>query len=179
VHAPGRGRVPSGRALREWQVDQAAEREVAGSCWGTGLVFTTATGTPLGARHILRVVPGRLREGRARPGLGASGSAAHVRLAAVRRWHGDRKDCTACWPCQQPLSPRPYTGKSSGRSSRRAPRLGFELFELATSHRFSLHVRSPEARDRLSPHREWAGGGISRWRGDYGSWSKAADGAPT
>ena len=42
-------------ALREWQVDQAAEREVAGSCWGTGLVFTTATGTPLGARHIRKM----------------------------------------------------------------------------------------------------------------------------
>ena len=41
------------RALREWQADQAAEREAAGSRWqDTGRVFTTATGTPLGARHI-------------------------------------------------------------------------------------------------------------------------------
>jgi len=35
-------------ALREWQVDQAAERKTAGSHWqDTGRVFTTATGTPL------------------------------------------------------------------------------------------------------------------------------------
>jgi hypothetical protein len=34
-------------ALREWQADQAAEREAAGSRWqDTGLVFTTAIGTP-------------------------------------------------------------------------------------------------------------------------------------
>jgi integrase len=38
-------------ALREWQADQAAELEAAGSRWqDTGLVFTTATGTPLAAR---------------------------------------------------------------------------------------------------------------------------------
>jgi integrase len=43
-------------ALREWQVDQAAEREVAGSHWqDTGRVFTTATGTPLDARHIRKM----------------------------------------------------------------------------------------------------------------------------
>jgi integrase len=43
-------------ALREWQVDQAAEREAAGSRWqDTGEVFTTATGTPLGARHIRKM----------------------------------------------------------------------------------------------------------------------------
>jgi hypothetical protein len=47
-------------------------------------------------------VPGRLREGRVWQGLGASGPAAYVRLAAVRRWHGDREDRTVCWPCQQP-----------------------------------------------------------------------------
>ena len=43
-------------ALREWQVDQVAEREAAGS-YGqdTGRVFTTATGTPLGARHIRKM----------------------------------------------------------------------------------------------------------------------------
>jgi site-specific recombinase XerD len=42
--------------LREWQVDQAAEREAAGSQWqDTGRVFTTATGTPLGARHIRKM----------------------------------------------------------------------------------------------------------------------------
>jgi hypothetical protein len=49
-------------ALREWQADQAAEREAAGSRrQDTGRVFTTATGTPLGARRIRRDVPGRLR----------------------------------------------------------------------------------------------------------------------
>ena len=43
-------------ALREWQEDQAAEREAAGSHWqDTGRVFTTATGTPLGARHIRKM----------------------------------------------------------------------------------------------------------------------------
>jgi integrase len=43
-------------ALREWRVDQAAERGAAGSHWqGTGRVFTTATGTPLGARHIWKM----------------------------------------------------------------------------------------------------------------------------
>ncbi len=43
-------------ALREWQVDQAAEREAAGSRWqDTGRVFTTAAGTPLGARHIRKM----------------------------------------------------------------------------------------------------------------------------
>jgi site-specific recombinase XerD len=53
---PYGGRVPSGRALREWQGDQAAEREAAGSRWqDTGTVFTTATGTPLGARHIRKM----------------------------------------------------------------------------------------------------------------------------
>jgi site-specific recombinase XerC len=77
VHAPGRGkgaqgpeetrRPPRSRralklaqmavgALREWQVDQAAEREAAGPQWqDTGRVFTTATGTPLGARHIRKM----------------------------------------------------------------------------------------------------------------------------
>jgi hypothetical protein len=49
-------------ALGEWQADQAAEREAAGSRrQDTGRVFTTATGTPLGARRIRRDVPGRLR----------------------------------------------------------------------------------------------------------------------
>ena len=43
-------------ALREWQADQAAEREAAGSRWqDTGLVFTTATGTPLAARPIRKM----------------------------------------------------------------------------------------------------------------------------
>ena len=43
-------------ALGEWRVDQGAEREAAGSHWqDTGRVFTTATGTPLGARHIRRI----------------------------------------------------------------------------------------------------------------------------
>ena len=43
-------------ALREWQVDQAAEQEAARSHWqDTGRVFTTATGTPLGARHIRKM----------------------------------------------------------------------------------------------------------------------------
>jgi site-specific recombinase XerD len=43
-------------ALREWQADQAAEREAAGSHrQDTGRVFTTATGTPLGARHIRKM----------------------------------------------------------------------------------------------------------------------------
>ena len=43
-------------ALREWQADQAPEREAAGSRWqDTGLVFTTATGTPLAARPIRKM----------------------------------------------------------------------------------------------------------------------------
>jgi len=43
-------------ALGEEQVDQAAEREAAGSRWrDTGRVFTTATGTPLAARHIRKM----------------------------------------------------------------------------------------------------------------------------
>ncbi len=43
-------------ALREWQADQAAEWEAAGSRWqDTGLVFTTATGTPLAARPIRKM----------------------------------------------------------------------------------------------------------------------------
>jgi hypothetical protein len=34
-----------------------AEREAAGSRWpGAGRVFTAATGTPLGAKHIRRVL---------------------------------------------------------------------------------------------------------------------------
>jgi hypothetical protein len=76
-------------ALREWQADQAA-----GGC------RITLAGQRLGIHHGHRYaagceahpdknVPGRLREGPARQGLGASGSSAHVRLAAVRRWHGD------------------------------------------------------------------------------------------
>ena len=89
-------------ALREWQVDQAAEREAAGSHWqDTGRVFTTATGTPLSARHIRKMFQDVCeRPGSA--GTGRPGPAAHVRLAAVRRWHGDREDRTAGWPCQQP-----------------------------------------------------------------------------
>jgi hypothetical protein len=108
-------------ALREWQVDQAPDREAAGSHWqDTGRVFTTATGTPLGARAHPQDVPGRLRKGRGRPGLGASGPSAHVRLAAVRRWHGDREDRTACRPCQQPchrdrLPTRAPAGPAGGR----------------------------------------------------------------
>jgi hypothetical protein len=49
-----------------------------------------------------------LRESRARRGLGTSGSAAHVRLTAVRRWHGDREDRTACRPRQQPVTETVY-----------------------------------------------------------------------
>jgi len=88
-------------ALREWQVDQAAERAAAGSHWqDTGRVFTTATGTPLGARHIRKM----FQDVCERAGLGRDWAprdlSAHVRLAAVRRRHGDREDRTACWPCQ-------------------------------------------------------------------------------
>ncbi len=37
-------------------MDHAAEREAAGSRWqDTGRVFTTATGIPLGARHIRKM----------------------------------------------------------------------------------------------------------------------------
>lgn len=43
-------------ALRQWQADQAAERQAAGSRWqDTGLVFTTATGTPLAARPVRKM----------------------------------------------------------------------------------------------------------------------------
>jgi len=43
-------------ALRAWQADQTAEREAAGSRWqDTGRVFTTATGTPLGARQVRKM----------------------------------------------------------------------------------------------------------------------------
>ena len=43
-------------ALREWQADQAAERAAAGSRWQkTGLVFTTAIGTPLAARPVRKM----------------------------------------------------------------------------------------------------------------------------
>jgi hypothetical protein len=43
-------------ALGERKADQAAEREAAGSYWqDTGRVFTTATGTPLGARHARKM----------------------------------------------------------------------------------------------------------------------------
>jgi hypothetical protein len=72
------------RALREWQVDQAAEREAAGS---------QLAGHRPGIHHGHRYaagceahpedVPGRVQEGRVWQGLGASGPAAHVRLAAV------------------------------------------------------------------------------------------------
>jgi len=98
---PDGKRVPGGRALREWRVDQAAERAVAGSHWqDTGRVFTTATGTPLGARHIRKM----FQDVCERAGLGRDWAprdlSAHVRLAAVRRRHGDREDRTACWPCQ-------------------------------------------------------------------------------
>jgi hypothetical protein len=89
-------------ALREWQADQAAEREAAGSRWqDTGRVFTTATGTPLGARHVRKM----FQDVCERAGLGrdwAPRDLRHVRLAAVRGWHGDREDRTACWSCQQP-----------------------------------------------------------------------------
>ena len=43
-------------ALGERKADQAAEREAAGWYWqDTGRVFTTATGTPLGARHVRKM----------------------------------------------------------------------------------------------------------------------------
>ena len=115
-------------ALREWQVDQAAEREAAGSHWqDTGRVFTTATGTPLGGGTSGRCSRTFAR-GRVWQGLGASGPAAHVRLAAVRRWHGDREDRTACWPCQQPCHrDRVPTGAPAGPAGGRrgdGPALG-------------------------------------------------------
>ena len=48
-----------GRCSRGWQADQAAEREAAGSHWqDTGRAFTTATGTPLDARHIRKMFQG-------------------------------------------------------------------------------------------------------------------------
>jgi integrase len=43
-------------ALRDWQADQAAERQTAVDRWqDTRLVFTTAVGTPLDARNIRRM----------------------------------------------------------------------------------------------------------------------------
>ncbi len=50
-------------ALREWQVDQAAEREAAGSRWqDTGGVFTTAAGTLQEGAEVMDRLFGSTRE---------------------------------------------------------------------------------------------------------------------
>ena len=72
-------------AHRQWQAGQAAEREAAGSRWqDTGEGIRHGDRYAAGCEADPEDVPGRLRAGRGWQGLGASGPAAHVRLAAVR-----------------------------------------------------------------------------------------------
>ena len=108
-------------ALRAWQADQTAEREAAGSRWqDTGRVFTTATGAPLGARQVRKMFQDVCERAGFGRGLGAAGPAAHVRLAAVRRRHGDREDRPAGRPSQQPCHrDRVRAGAWAGPAGRR------------------------------------------------------------
>jgi len=106
--------------------NQAAEREAAGSLWqDTGRVFTTAAGTPLGARHIRKMFQDVCGKSRARQGLGAPGPATDVRLAAVRRWHGDREDRAAYCGRSPPSGPTCWPRSPGWRSAR--PRAGRAL----------------------------------------------------
>ena len=73
-------------ALRAWQADQAAEREAAGSHWqDTGRVFTTATGTPLGARHVRKM----FQDVCERAGLGRDWAPRDLRHTFVSLLSGD------------------------------------------------------------------------------------------
>ena len=109
-------------ALREWQADQAAEREAAGSRWqGTGLVFTTATGTPLAARLIRKM----FQDVCERAGLGRDWAPRDLRHTFVSLLSDDgRRSRRSLGLLAMPaaMSPRPCTGKSSGRCCRTAPR---------------------------------------------------------
>ena len=94
-------------ALREWQVDQAAEREAAGSHWqDTGRVFTTATGTPLSARPIRKMFqdvcegPGSAGTGR----LGICGTRPS-RCYPTMAWRSRRSRGLLATPAA--MSPRP------------------------------------------------------------------------
>ena len=109
-------------ALREWQADQAAEREAAGSRWQeTGRVFTTATGTPLGARHVRKM----FQDVCERAGLGRDWAPRDLRHTFVSLPSDDGmaiEKIARLLAMPAATSPRPCTGKSSGRSSREAPR---------------------------------------------------------
>ena len=108
-------------ALREWQVDQAAEREAAGLHWqDTGRVFTTATGTLLGARHIRKL----FQDVCERAGLGRDWAPRDLRHTFVSLLSDDgiaiEKIALACWPRQQPCHPdrvpaRAPAGPAGGR----------------------------------------------------------------
>jgi hypothetical protein len=109
-------------ALGEWQVDQAAEREAAGSHWqDTGRVFTTAIGTPL-----VRSTSGKCSRTFARgPELAGTGrlgtcGTRSSRCCPTMAWRSRRSHGLLATPAT--MSPRPYTDKSSGQSCRKAPR---------------------------------------------------------
>ena len=69
----------------------------------------------------------------------------------------------------------PCGGVRGGRRCRRSgaarllrPRARAGSYSTGIRFHHLRHARRRQARDRLSPHREWAGGGVYRWRGDYG-----------
>ena len=122
-------------ALREWQVDQAAEREAAGSHWqDTGRVFTTAAGTPLGARHIRKM----FQDVCERAGLGRDWAPRDLRhtfvsllsddgmaIEKIARLAGHASSHVTETVYRQEL--RPVVGSRRGRPIRRKDVLGFSF----------------------------------------------------
>ena len=109
-------------ALREWQADQAAEREAAGSRWGIPAWYSPQPPVP----HWPRGLPGRCSRtyvrgpgsaGIGRPGICVIRSSHCCRTMA---WRSRRSRGLSAIPAA--MSPRPYTGKSSARCFKRVPR---------------------------------------------------------
>jgi integrase len=127
-------------------VDQAPEREAAGSRWqDTERVFTTATGTPLGARHIWKL----FQDVCERAGFGRDRAPRDLRHTFVsllsddgmasRRSHG-----LLAMPVA--MSPRLCTDRRKALNLARDPRISVTVFD-------ARHARSKAHPAELTPSR--------------------------
>jgi hypothetical protein len=80
-------------ALRDQKIRQAADRLAAGLPWQDhDLVFASTIGTPLGDHNVRRQFPLDHRVCRSWQQLGATGTTAHIRVAAICSWCTGRGD---------------------------------------------------------------------------------------
>ena len=146
------------------------------------LVLAAIIGVPVSAAAYFLSRPGQqdagldlhpLFQGEARQGLDLGLAAADVALIAFPRQEQEAFEVAAAFV--DDAVDLPCGGVRGGRRCRRsgAARLLRPMVRAGSystgirAHRLR-HARRRQARDPLSPHREWAGGGVYRWRGDYG-----------